>query len=196
MFSENFVWVALAVAAYGNYFYLRDTLKGETKPNRVTFFLWGAAPLISFFAQKEGGGGIQILYTLIIALMPLIILAASFYDKKAYWKLTKFDVGCGILSLIALGILISTDQTLLALVFSVIADLFAGMPTIIKSYKYPDTETVSACALEIVSSIIVVLTIHDWSFVNYSFAVYILFMNILFTSLLVFSPKRKEPIFH
>ncbi|MCA9332417.1 hypothetical protein KDA00_00930 [Candidatus Saccharibacteria bacterium] len=196
MFSENFVWVALAVAAYGNYFYLRDTLKGETKPNRVTFFLWGAAPLISFFAQKEGGGGIQILYTLIIALMPLIILAASFYDKKAYWKLTKFDVGCGILSLIALGILISTDQTLLALVFSVIADLFAGMPTIIKSYKYPDTETVSAYALEIVSSIIVVLTIHDWSFVNYSFAVYILFMNILFTSLLVFSPKRKEPIFH
>lgn len=195
MLNENFVWVALAVAAYGNYFYLRDTLKGETKPNRVTFFLWGAAPLISFLAQKEGGGGIQILYTLLIALMPLAILAASFYDKKAYWKITQFDVGCGIISVIALALLLFAGQPLFALAFSIIADLFAGVPTIIKSYKYPDTETVTAYALEIVSSLIVVLTIHNWTFVNYFFVAYILFMNTLFTSLLVFSPKRKQPVF-
>lgn len=182
------------VAVYGNFFYLRDTLRGETKPNRVTFFLWGAAPLISFFAQKEGGASIQILYTLLIALVPLVILTASFYDKKAYWKITKFDIACGTLSILALVLLISTNKPLLALVFSVCADLFASLPTLIKSYKYPHTETTFAYAAEMIGSAIVLLTIHNWAVVNYFFAAYILFMNVLFTALLVFSPKRKEPI--
>lgn len=194
MINQNFIWLALVVALYGNFFYVRDTLRGETKPNRVTFFLWGAAPLISFFAQKEGGGSIQILYTLLIALMPFVILGASFYDKRAYWKITKFDVGCGTLSLVASVLLISTNQPLLALVFSVCADFLAALPTLIKSFKYPHTETTFAYASEIVSSAIVLLTIHNWAVINYFFAAYILFMNVLFTALLVFSPKRKEPI--
>jgi hypothetical protein len=195
MLNENFIWVALAVAAYGNYFYVRDTLRGGTKPNRVTFFLWGIAPLISFFAQKEGGGGVQILYTLLIACLPLIVFAASFYNKKAYWRITKFDIGCGALSIIALILLVSTGKPLLALAFSVVADFFAALPTVIKSYHYPDTETITAYALEIVSSFIVLLTIHEWTFVNYFFAAYILLMNILFTALLAFSPERKTPVF-
>lgn len=192
MINQNFIWLALIVAAYGNYFYVRDTLKGETKPNRVTFFLWGAAPLISFFAQKESGGSIQILYTLLIAVMPFIILAASFYDKRAYWKITKFDIGCGIFALLALVLLLGTNKPLLALGLSVFADFFAALPTLIKSYKHPLTETTSAYAFEIISSAIVLLTIHNWTFVNYFFAAYILFMNGLFTALLTFSPKRRQ----
>jgi hypothetical protein len=189
MLNQNFVWVALAIAIAGNAFYFRDTLIGETKPNRVTFFLWGAAPLVSYFAQRTSGGGIQILYTLTIALMPFAILGASFANKKAYWAITKFDIACGVLSVVALILLLITGNGLLALILSIVADFSAALPTIIKSYKYPETETMIAYALEIISSTLVLLTIHHWVFIDYGFAAYILFMNVLFTSLLVL-PKR------
>jgi len=190
MINQNFIWAALAISIFGNFAYIRDTLKGKTKPNRVTFFLWGAAPLVAFFAQKSGGANIQILYTLTLALLAFAILAASFIDKKAYWAITKFDVTCGSMSLVAIVLLILTGNALLALVLSLLGDFFAALPTIIKSYKHPKTETAIAYAVEIASSIIILLTIHNWVFINYCFAVYILVMNLLFTSLLVAPRKR------
>lgn len=189
MINQNFIWLALAIAVVGSLFYIKDTLQGNTKPNRVTFFLWGAAPLIAYFAQKSGGGGIQILYTLIIALVPFLIFAASFVDKKAYWKITKFDIACGIFSFIALVSLFAINNPIVALCLSVVADFFAALPTILKAYRYPETETTFAYAAEIASSGVVLLTIHNWAFVNYFFVMYILLMNIMFTVVLVLPRK-------
>jgi len=194
MLSQGFIWIALAIAIFGNSFYFRDTLRGKTRPNRVTFFLWGVAPLIAFFAQHNAGGGEQILYTLIIALIPFVILGASFIDKRAYWQITRFDIVCGGISLIALAFLLFTDRPLLSLLFGVIADLFAAIPTISKSYKHPETETTLAYAFEIASSFVVLLTVRNWIFVDYFFAAYVLFMNLLFTLILVFSPQRKRSL--
>ncbi|MDB5184793.1 MAG: hypothetical protein JWN38_601 [Candidatus Saccharibacteria bacterium] len=190
MISTNFIWVALVVAVLGSLFYVKDTLAGITRPNRVTFFLWGVAPLVSYFAQRSAHGGEQILYTLVVALTPFAIVAASFMNKKAYWAITKFDVACGALSALALIMLLATHNGQLALVLSIIADLAAGLPTVLKSYKYPETETALAYAAEVVSSLIVLLTIQHWVFVDYSFVAYILFMNVLFTTLLIF-PRPK-----
>jgi hypothetical protein len=192
MISQNFIWVALAISVFGNLAYVRDTLKGETKPNRVTFFLWGAAPLVAFFAQKSGGASIQILYTLTLALLSFAILAASFVDKKAYWAIGKFDVLCGTMSLIAIILLIFTGNALLALALSLLGDFFAALPTIIKSYKFPQTETAIAYTAEIASSIIILLTIHNWVFLNYCFAAYILATSLLFTALLVIPRKTSN----
>jgi hypothetical protein len=169
---------------------MRDTLIGKTKPNRVTFFLWGVAPLVAYFSQRAGGGGLQTLYTLIIAIVPFLILASSFVNKEAYWAITKFDIACGSISVLALVFLVVSGDAIIALILSMLADFFAALPTLIKSYKFPETETAISYAVEVISSIIVLLTIHHWIFVNYIFAVYILCMCVLFTSLLTF-PRKK-----
>jgi hypothetical protein len=189
--SEKFIFLALAITVFGNLTYLRDTLKGQTKPNRVTWLLWGAAPLISFFAQKSSGGGMQELYTLAIGVMPFVVLGASFLDRKAYGAITKFDVACGVMSVLALILLVATDRGLLALSLSIVADIFASLPTIIKSYLHPQTETTISYVVEIAASIIVILTIHDWTYVNYVFAFYILLSNIAFTAVLTRSRWAK-----
>lgn len=194
MLSPHFIWMALAVTIFGNLFYIRDTLQGNTRPNRVSFFLWGTTPLITFIAQHAAGGGEQSLYTLVVAIIPLFILGASFADKEAYWEITKFDLICGCISLIAVAFLLLTRQPLLSLFLSVVGDFFAGIPTIIKSCKYPETETALAYAFDIGSSLIILLTVHQWRFVNYFFAAYVLFMNITFTALLVLSPRLQRQI--
>jgi hypothetical protein len=191
MLSQQFVWLASALVVLGNLLYLRDTLRGTTKPNRVTALLWGVAPLITYAAQTKGHAGQQAWYTLVIGILPLVILLASFANKQAYWRITRFDLACGALSFLALIALFTVHNPMVALGLSILADFTAGTPTIIKSYRYPNTETTAAYALEVISSVIVILTIHDWRPVNYLFAVYILLMNILFTGLLVFSPRRQ-----
>ncbi len=190
MISPNFIWLALVVTAFGNYFYIRDTLRGQTQPNRVTFFLWGAVPLVTYFAQRSEGAGVQIYYTLIIALMPLLIFASSFVDKKAYWKITKFDLACGALSVVALVFLLITGKGIPALILSLVADFFAALPTIIKSYKHPESETPIAYMFEVIGSIVVLLTIQVWIFVDYIFPAYILFMCVLFTTILLIRGKQ------
>ncbi len=45
------VVVSGLLMVWGGYGYLRDTLAGRTKPNRVSWSLWALAPLISL-AQR------------------------------------------------------------------------------------------------------------------------------------------------
>lgn len=189
MISQQFIWLALTISVFGASAYIRDTLKGETKPNRVTFFLWTVAALVAYLSQHSGGSSIQNVYTLALALLSFAILAASFVDKKAYWAITKFDIACGVMSLVALALLILTGNALLAVVLSILADFFAGLPTILKSYSHPQTETALAYAAEIASSGIILLTIHHWVFINYCFAAYVLLINVFMTILLVYPRK-------
>ena len=40
--DPRFVYLAVALSAFGAYGYIRDTLRGDTAPNRVTWSLWGS----------------------------------------------------------------------------------------------------------------------------------------------------------
>jgi hypothetical protein len=90
MLSQNFVVLGATIAVVGSLSYLIDTLRGKVKPNRVAYLLWSVAPLIAFFAEINQGVGLQSLMTFIVGFMPLIVFVASFFNKKAEWKLTRF----------------------------------------------------------------------------------------------------------
>lgn len=85
MISENFVILGAIIATLGGIEYLVGTFKGKVKPNRVTFFLWSLTAFIAFFAQIKQGVGIQSLLAFLGGLISLLILLASFLNKKAYW---------------------------------------------------------------------------------------------------------------
>ena len=102
MINEKFVIVGVIIEFLGGLSYLIDTLKGKVKPNRVTFFLWSLSPAIAFAAQIKQGVGIQSLMTFVTGFVPFTIFLASFINKKSYWKIKKFDLACGAISIIGL----------------------------------------------------------------------------------------------
>jgi hypothetical protein len=104
MISENFIWAALLINLFGTVIYLLDTVKGRVKPNKVTWLLWTVNPLVAFAAEIHQQVGIQSLLTFAIGFGPLIIFLVSFVNKKAYWKTTRADIACGLLSLIGLSL--------------------------------------------------------------------------------------------
>lgn len=184
MIDERFVFVGIFLSIIGGIDYLINTLKGKTKPNKVTWFLWALAPLIAFAAQIQEGVGLSAWMTFIVGFCPLLVFIASFINKKSEWAITRFDIFCGVLSLMGLVLWFITKEGVIAILFSVLADGLASLPTIVKSYKYPETESSTVYLLSGLNGFITLLTLKIWTFAYYGFPLYI-FLDCLIIYILV-----------
>lgn len=173
MINENFIYIAALLNLTGSLTYVTHTIQGKTKPNRVSWFIWALAPLIAFAAMQSEGVGIQSLMTFMVGFGPLLVFISSFINRNAYWKIDRFDIVCGILSLIGLILWLVTQTGLIAILFSIIADALAGVPTLRKIYKEPQSESYTLFAFGAVAAVITLLTIQDWTFAAYGFPLYI-----------------------
>lgn len=191
MLDERFVFLALIFNLYGSLSYLVSTLKGETKPNKVTWFMWALAPLIVFVAELQQGVGLSSLMTFAVGFGPLLIFFASFLNKKTGWKLTTFDVTCGVLSLIGLLLWGITRVGNVAIFFAILADGIAAIPTFVKSYYYPETENYQVFLFAGIGAVITMFTIKEWNFAHYAFPIYILSICSIFVLLIKFKLGRK-----
>lgn len=162
----------------GSLAYLIKTIKGKTKPNRVSWLLWTVAPMIAAVAAFSNGVRWAVLPVFMSGFTPLMILAASFVNKKSYWKLEKFDYGCGLFSVLALIIWAVTKDPVIAIIFSILSDGFAAIPTVIKAWKFPDTESASIYAVGVFSALTSFAAVKTWTFSEYGFAIYLVISNL------------------
>ncbi len=182
----NFVILGFLIGLTGCFSYLVSTIKGKTKPNRVTWFLWALSPLIAFVAEIKEGVGIQSLMTFGVGFGPLLIFLASFITRGSVWKLRRFDFFCGALSIIGLFLWYMTKNGNFAIFFSILADGAAAAPTFVKSYRFPETENYHVYLTAVISAIITLLTIKVWNFANFGFPLYILILCATFVFLIKF----------
>jgi len=186
MLPGYFVIIGTLIGASGSIAYLIDTAKGKIKPIRGSFLLWSIAPIIAFFAQITQGVGLEALMTFSTGFLPLTVFIASFMSKKAKWKLTGFDLLCGMISLMGLMLWMITKVGNIAIFFSIVADGFAAIPTIVKAYKYPDTELAWPWIATVFGIVLTLLTLSTFSFANCGFILYILVVNSLIFILVQF----------
>jgi len=184
MLDERFIYLAALVNLLGSLSYVISTLKGKTKPNKVTWFLWAILPFIAFFAEIKKSVGLPSLMTFMVGFSPLCIFIASFFNKKAHWKITRLDIICGILAIAGLFFWYLTRDGNVAILFSIVADLFAGVPTIVKSYIYPETENIHAFLAAGVSALLTLFVLKSWTFASYGFPLYIFLISSLVVILL------------
>jgi len=139
--DPRFVYVAAALSLVGAYGYIRDTLRGDTSPNRVTWSLWGVEGVLAFFVEIQQHVGLAALMTLMLGLVPCAVVVASFRNPNGVWKLGAFDVACGAVSVGGLVFWAFVNEPTVALVSFVLADQMAALPTIRKSWLAPTTES-------------------------------------------------------
>lgn len=171
------VFLGALVQIAGIYVYIKQTLKGETKPNRVTWLMWSIAPLIGTAAGISDGVGLAILPVFMSGFAPLLVFIVSFKNKKAYWKLEKFDYVCGTLSALALILWGITKEPMIAIIFSISADLFAAFPTFKKSWKQPETESVEAYSTGIFNALTSFFALKTFAFSELAFPIYLVLLN-------------------
>lgn len=184
MISDKFVIIGAIIQLWGCFVYAKDTLSGKAKPNRVTWFLWFLAPAVAFAAEINKGVGLVSLMTLSICLGPLIVLLASFSNHKSYWRLRRSDYLCGLLSVLGLVLWLAFNDGNIAIILNIAADLAAGAPTLIKSFRHPETESAEAYWVAIINAGITLLAIKNWTVAHYGFPVYIFLVNVIFVALI------------
>lgn len=189
MLDERFVFLAAALNVAGTASYLIGTIRGTVKPNRVTWFIWAAAPLIAFAAMVGEGVGLPALMTFMVGFNPLLIFLASFVNKHAVWRLGRLDIICGVLALVGLGLWFVTQEGDVAIVFAIVADALAAAPTIAKAYSAPSTEDSRLYLLSSMSAAITMLTLKEWDVAMAGFPIYILVVSAFIFVLIRFNTK-------
>ena len=188
-FPQLLVIVSALLMIWGGYAYFRDTLAGKTKPNRVSWFLWALAPLVSIGAAFSADADVWASVRVIIGgIVPAIIFLVSFVNKNSYWRLERFDWFCGGLSLLALFFWALADSPLIAILLATIANTFASIPTFIKAWHYPETETKLIFVTSFLSAILIIPAIPEWNIENSAFQI----MLMVSTAALLFAVYRKQ----
>lgn len=194
MLDERLAILGALIVFLGDGKYLIDTLKGKAKPNKVSWLIWAIAPALAFSAEFQQSVGWPSLFTFSIAVVPFLIFLGSFLNKKSQWKITRFDLFCGTLSIIGLVLWQLTQIGNIAILFGIIADGFAFIPTFVKSYQHPESESYSAYLASAISGLVTLLIIKNWNFANYGFPLYIFLSCLLAFSLIKFKlgPKIQK----
>jgi len=188
MLPENIIFITVLFSLLGSSFYIKNIFYGQTKPNLVSWVLWMLAPFIGVFFQIKAGAGFSVIPVFMAGFIPFIVIIVSLWHKNAYWKITKLDIICGLLALLALIFYVFTYNLSIAIFFAILSDGLAAIPTVIKSWKFPETETAIVYTVSIFNNMLALLIIKNWTFSIYSFNIYLILINIA----IVFCIYRKK----
>jgi hypothetical protein len=187
---EFLVFVAAAGSLAAALAYIHAMFKGQTMPNRVTWFMWSVAPFIATAAAISNGVGLAIIPVFMSGFSPFLIFTASFFTKKAYWKLSSIDYLCGALSGLALILWFLTKEPNVAIIFAIVSDAFAAIPTLIKAWHNPQTESSWPYIVGILSPMTSYLVVTAFTFSALAFSTYLVAINIVIAISVL--AKRKQ----
>lgn len=193
MLPENIIYITVLATIVGYFFYFKNMLYGQTRPNLVSWLLWALAPFIGVFFQLKAGAGLSVLPVFLAGFGPLVVIVVSLFNKNGYWKINTLDIICGILALLALVFYVLTHNLGISILFAILSDGLAAVPTLLKSWDFPETETAAVYLPGIFNNILGLLIIKNWIFSIYSFSIYFILIN----TAIVFCIYRKKiiPIF-
>ncbi|HRJ06544.1 MAG TPA: hypothetical protein PK096_03365 [Candidatus Saccharibacteria bacterium] len=187
MIDQNWVFLAVAINLVGAIIYSYSVVKGNTRPNRVTWFILSFAPLLAFAAMMlQGVSFRESVFTLETGISPLIIFISTFFAKQPKWEITRFDLTCGALSIFGFLLWIILKEGNIAITFAIAADGLAFLPTLVKAFRYPETESPWAFMMGTVAALIALAIITTWDYKHVAFPMYILVADILATLFIFF----------
>ncbi|MGH9108729.1 MAG: hypothetical protein ACRDY3_04550 [Acidimicrobiales bacterium] len=173
MLDVHFVILGAVLSLLGEAFYIRDTLAGRTRPNRVTWLLWGVAPMLAFAGEVKAGVGLRALMAFSVGLGPLLVFAASFVNRGAVWRISRLDWACGVLSVAGTVVWLTSRQGMVAIGAAIGADALAAVPTLRKSWREPESESANAYWGSLANAVITLLTVTAVTAAVVTFPLYI-----------------------
>jgi hypothetical protein len=130
--------------------------------------------LLAAAVEFHSGVGLRTLTTFVIGFMPLLVFVASFHNPLAIWKIRRIDYVCGAMSVVGTVAWLITQNGVVAIVAAIAADFLAGIPTLMKSWTHPGSESVTSYAGAVINSGILLLTVDRWTTDVVAFPLFIL----------------------
>ncbi len=172
--------------------YVYDILKKTTKPERATWFIWSILGSIAFFSQFAKGATDSLWLTGAQTIIVLIIFLLSL--KFGVGGFNRMDIAALIFAGIALILWYLTNEATVALFLVILIDAIGGMPTIIKSYEAPESESLISWLLFGISGIFAMVAVGSFNFILLSYPAYIFLFNVGVVAAILLGRKRNRVI--
>ncbi len=184
---------AIFFRLFGGLHYARAVIKRRARPNPITWFFWALTPMITFVAQLYEHVGWSAATTFALGFTPLIIFFLSLKHNLNRSHFTFSTIACGAIAALGVIFWLNAKDPLIAIFFSIVADAFASMPTVIKAYRDPGSEFFPSYYFSILSMIISMLTVTQINFASLAFPAYILFINLVIICAGILGRQHKKP---
>jgi hypothetical protein len=172
--------------------YAKDILAGKVKPARSTRLMMVLLILVSLLQQHTLGSGWLLAITIGDGIGAVAILLLAI--KHGLGGLRHLDMICYALLLIDVIVWVSTRNALLALYFSIVADVIAMTPVFIKTWRQPWTETPMFFALGVIAPLLNIVGAGHYVYAVILFPSYIALTNLLEVGLIVYRQQKVPPI--
>lgn len=188
----GFVTVILAFA--GLIPYVIDIFRQKTKPHIFTWAVWAIITVLAFLAQWQSGAGAGSWTTGVTGLITIFIALISIkYGSK---DITKSDTIIFIAALIAIIPWFLTRNPTISIIILTIIDVLAFIPTIRKTIKAPDSETLSSYVLHTIRHSLSVTALASYSIATFLFPSALAIMNLIIAIIIIRSRRRLAAPLH
>ncbi len=172
------VLLGAIVSLYGIAHYIRDIFHGQTKPNLITWVLWALAPLVASAAAISTGARWAVLPTFMVGLGPLLVVISALIKRSAIWRPKNFDYLSGGFSFVAILLWAVTRKPGMAVLFAILSDGLAALPTLIKAWQFPKTESGIVYTTALFNIMTSFAAIQNYTFPEIGFPIYNTLLNI------------------
>jgi len=171
--------------------YINDIIKRRVKPHILSWLGWGFITAIGGFAMLAEGSTWAVALIFANTVMCLVIAFSAMAIKTGVWSTGFQDyafLGAGLLGIVLWQTL---NMPVLALICAILADLAFGIPTIIKTFKDPSTETPFLWAMSVLAEIFGLLALSNFSFSEAAYPVYLFIFDLIIFLIILKVIKRR-----
>ncbi len=183
--------VAALLALYSSYLYVKDMVRGNTKPHIYTWLIWSIVTTIAFLGQWVSGGGPGSWATGVSAVVVISILLFSLYGNLGTKDITFFDTFCLFLALLSILPWLLTNSVLWSVIFATLIDLIAFLPTMRKTWHAPRSEPLGSNYVDVVKHTLSLVSMGSYSLVTLIYPAAVLITKFLIIGEILYLRKKK-----
>lgn len=187
-FKAFFASLAMLLLFVGYIPYLRDAIRGTTRPHVFSFFIAMLVTSTLFFLQLSAGAGIGAWITGSVGFISLTLVLLGL--RHGSRDIAKSDVFYLVLALVGLSLWLIADQPLLSTILLVATGILGFIPTLRKSWHDPNSETLSLWVVSAVRHGLSIFALVEINLITVLFPLVWVLVNTFMSAVLVMRRKK------
>lgn len=187
-----FITISVIISLISPIIYVKEIVGGSARPHRTTRLVLLVTTILttlSLIAQKDT---VAVWLAGVATFQSITIFILSIKYGMGGWA--KIDIISLLIALTGIVLWKITSSPQLALFFAVGADIIGMIPTLIKTYKLPKTESWLFFFLDTIGALFNLFAIQTWVLKDYVFPLYIFIINMIMVLLIVIPRKALKKL--
>jgi hypothetical protein len=125
--------------------YIRDIVRGTTRPHRGTWLVWAVLAIVVYMSQRADGAGWSLIMAGVQALLTSVVFVLAIRHGEG--GLSAIDVALTAMAAAGVAGWLVVDEPIVATASVIAADLLAAAMMAPKTYRDPGSETLASFTL-------------------------------------------------